>query len=393
MIRKTNSITTPQTATRAVRRAAGLALGFAALVGLSPDQAMAQSDSTITYQGVLSEGAGAYTGSADFHFRLWDSEVGGTQVGKGQPASGVSVEGGLFDTAIDFGVSAFDDGRWLEILVRAPAWDGAGSPPPFTTLTPRQAITAAPYSIQTRGIVVDADENVGIGTASPQSALHVVGDESTGSTGALRIASGSQTMLLDGNEIDTNAGIGLTLNYNVPHNVLLAQGGGNVGIGVTNPQARLDVAGWVRAEVVQITGGSDIAEPFDIAGADVKPGMVVCIDADEPGDLRLSERAYDRTVAGIISGAGGVRPGVTLTQTGTVADGQHPVALTGRVWCYVDAGANGPITPGDLLTTSDVPGHAMRADSGSRANGAVLGKAMTALPSGRGLVLVLVNLQ
>jgi hypothetical protein len=68
------------------------------------------------------------------------------------------------------------------------------------------------------------------------------------------------------------------------------------------------------------------------------------------------------------------------------------VALTGRVYCGVDA-ANGPITPGDLLTTSAVPGYAMRVTDHGKAQGAIIGKAMSALPEGRGLILVLVALQ
>lgn len=73
-----------------------------------------------------------------------------------------------------------------------------------------------------------------------------------------------------------------------------------------------------------------------------------------------------------------------------VASGATPVALTGRVYCYVDADF-APVRPGDLLTTSATPGHAMKADP-AQAAGATIGKAMTALESGKGLVLVLVNL-
>jgi hypothetical protein len=81
-----------------------------------------------------------------------------------------------------------------------------------------------------------------------------------------------------------------------------------------------------------------------------------------------------------------------MGQQGTKADGKHPVALTGRVYCQADA-SNGAIQPGDLLTTSDTPGHAMKVTDHQRAQGAVIGKAMTALADGKGLVLVLVSLQ
>jgi len=69
-----------------------------------------------------------------------------------------------------------------------------------------------------------------------------------------------------------------------------------------------------------------------------------------------------------------------------------PIALSGRVWVRCDA-AEKPIAPGDLLTTSATPGLAMRVGDYARAQGAIIGKAMTALPGGEGLVLVLVSLQ
>lgn len=150
----------------------------------------------------------------------------------------------------------------------------------------------------------------------------------------------------------------------------------------------------VVVPALRVVGGSDIAEPFNVT-SDItpKPGMVVSIDPDRTGELRVSTRAYDSTVAGIVSGAGGVRTGMTLNQQGTAASGKLPVALTGRVYCYVDADAGGPIQPGDLLTTSPTPGHAMKAADRNRATGAMLGKAMSPLKEGKGLVLVLVSLQ
>jgi hypothetical protein len=149
----------------------------------------------------------------------------------------------------------------------------------------------------------------------------------------------------------------------------------------------------ITADVVQING-ADLSEHFDINApeAEIEPGMLVCIDPRDPGKLVLSTKAYDRTAAGIVSGAGGVRPGLLMSQEGTLADGKHPVALTGRVYCNVDAAA-APIQPGDLITTSDIPGCGMKALDHDRAQGAIIGKAMTSLESGRGQVLVLVSLQ
>jgi hypothetical protein len=118
---------------------------------------------------------------------------------------------------------------------------------------------------------------------------------------------------------------------------------------------------------------------------------VVVIDDEHAGRLKLSSTAYDTRVAGIVSGANGIKSGLTLHQQGAM-EGTQEVALTGRV--YVKADATGaPIKPGDLLTTSGTPGHAMKVRDPDRAQGAVLGKAMSALPEGTGLVLVLVTLQ
>ena len=184
--------------------------------------------------------------------------------------------------------------------------------------------------------------------------------------------------------------------YTMTTNRMSIANNGNVGIGTTSPSTLLTVNGEITANVVTVLGGSDVAEPYEVASAGLTkpiPGMVVTIDPDHIGQMRVASRAYDPAFAGIVSGANGIAPGITLRQKGTVADGSLPVASIGRVWCLCDADANGPIEPGDMLTTSDTPGHAMRATDRERRDGAVIGKAMSPLKAGRGMVLVLVSLK
>src|ERR1017187_10544687 len=144
---------------------------------------------------------------------------------------------------------------------------------------------------------------------------------------------------------------------------------------------------------ITIKGGSDLAEPFEISAADqkVSEGAVVVIDQANPGHLKLSSEPYDTRVAGVVSGANGVNPGIQMQQQGLLEGGKN-VALTGRVYVQADT-SNGAIKPGDLLTTSSTPGHAMKLSDHARAAGAILGKAMTGLSEGKGMVLVLATLQ
>ena len=119
-----------------------------------------------------------------------------------------------------------------------------------------------------------------------------------------------------------------------------------------------------------------------------QPGCVVVLTGDD--SVGLSSIPYDRKVAGVVSGAGTYRPALVLDHRET-ADRQ-PLALTGKVWCKVDA-SFGAVEVGDLLTTSATPGHAMLASDRQRAFGAVIGKSLGTLASGRALVPVLVSLQ
>lgn len=190
-----------------------------------------------------------------------------------------------------------------------------------------------------------------------------------------------KTVAIDSNEIMATADgevSTLYLNYR----------GGTVQVGHADSPGILSVEGVIQTPELQITGGADLAERFEVRGA-VSPGMVLSMDVDRPGALRPSHEAYDRKVVGIVSGANGLRAGVVLGDG--ISENQWPVALNGRAWVQCVAGPNG-VAPGDFLTTSNRPGYAMVAADPARSPGAVVGKAMSALePHDEGLVLVFVN--
>jgi len=142
----------------------------------------------------------------------------------------------------------------------------------------------------------------------------------------------------------------------------------------------------VRGDIELI--GADCAEDFEM-GEPATPGSVLTIGED--GLLHPCRMTYDQRVVGVVSGAGGQRPGLRLGR------GQHhgvrqPLALAGKVFCLVEADHTS-VAVGDLLTTSAIDGHAMRATDPKRAFGAVLGKSLGSLDHGRGLLPVLVSLQ
>jgi hypothetical protein len=152
------------------------------------------------------------------------------------------------------------------------------------------------------------------------------------------------------------------------------------------------------ADTVKIDGeqgdvillNADCAEEFDADGSDGVDGGSVMVLAG--GDrLEPCGMAYDKRVAGVVSGAGAYRPAIILDRQPERRD-RVPLALIGKTYCKVDA-TYAPIEVGDLLTTSATRGHAMKASDHARAFGTVIGKALASLDTGCGIVPILVALQ
>jgi endosialidase-like protein len=148
--------------------------------------AFAQTDTTFSYQGELQEMGVPANGSFNLEFSLFDALSGGSQIGSTVTIAAQAVSDGIFRSQLDFGAQDFSGTPfWLEIVV-----DG-------TTLSPRQSLTASPYSIQTRGIFVDENNKVGIGTSNQLAQLHVESASFPFRSYATGVSGGSYAGLFD----------------------------------------------------------------------------------------------------------------------------------------------------------------------------------------------------
>jgi len=263
-----------QTGTASCTAAGGAYQGLGSACG---DDCPSVMPMTFTYQGQLKRDGVPLTGVIDGRFSLWISESSedlAHRVGLAQVNS-IEVANGLFQAALNFGQNAFNgNARWLQIEVH----DHDDSPGTFTLLFPRQTITPTPYSLQTRGIVVREDGNVGIGTKTPVVKLHVVGGTDTAPGGGGYIVAGSTTSLnisIDDNEIMArNNGQAATLTLNNDGGDV--KFGGAIDIGIED----------IQTPVFEDTSEASLQCP---AGKRALSGGCWC------GGLSIQESRYDGT--------------------------------------------------------------------------------------------------
>lgn len=391
-----------------------LVLATAAVGGGFHDIASAQTlGSAITYQGMFANAGVPASGSYDFEFALYTVASGGTAV-QTVTKAGVVVNGGLINTLIDFGAATYDGQvKWVEVHVR-PA--GSGS---YTTLNPRQALTAAPYAMGLpmpfqRLVHTGSAPSFQITNADGGTAISGVVPTNSGFSGVLGTSAagpgvnGASTASagVRGTSEQNDGVRGLSTNGTGVHGVgstgVWAEGGllatDNISCNVAgNCQSVVNIrngsignliiasAGTPSQDVFRVNGngsvfangdynagGADIAE-YVPASEKLEPGDVVEIDEVDGHAFRLSSQANSTSVGGVIS----TKPGVSLNSSATeesAAKAMPRLALTGRVPVKVTS-ENGAIRAGDLLVSSSKRGRAMRAPQIPQP-GTVIGKAM-----------------
>lgn len=178
-----------------------------------------------TYQGSLSDGGAAASGSHDFEFLLFDSLVSGTQIGSTVTRNAVAVSNGIFVVRLDFGSQFPGANRFLEIRVRVSGQGG------ITILAPRQQIGSEPYAIKSlnaenAAIAATANNALSLGgTAANQFVL----------TGDARLSDARNPLPNSSNYIQNqNAGAQASSDFNI-------SGTGTANI--FNASARFDLGG------------------------------------------------------------------------------------------------------------------------------------------------------
>jgi N-acetylneuraminic acid mutarotase len=187
-----------------------LGLGLLSTPILQPSPCLAQG-TAFTYQGRLDEGNSPASGIYDLRFTIYDAATAGATVGAAFNTNGVAVSNGLFIVTLDFGPGVFNGAaRWLEIAVRN---NGGGA---FTALSPRQAISPAPYAImasQVSGPVAAAQltgtispGNIGGGTITAATLAPGAALANLNASGQAGVASGGIVLSATENPALVNAG-------------------------------------------------------------------------------------------------------------------------------------------------------------------------------------------
>lgn len=421
-----------------------LILGIGIAGAFSPREAAAPLDGSIFYQGRLAAGNGAaVNGAVTMRFQVYDAATGGTALWDSGDLS-VQVNAGIFSVELNVSQSDFSgQGLWLQVAVEG------------ELLSPREKLAATPYALGLRpGAVVErSTDGDGLTVRNQATGFALRGESAKGSGvygysednyavygfdggttqargyggyfysengvgvyGRSNGESNAQNLWAPGvygrstNGVGVYGRTGSTLTYmaavrgendgfgyggyfsaenGLPLMIIRNNGVGNLfEAWVLNPVNRIfriNTSGNVYADGTYNSPAADFAELLP-ARPGLEAGDVLVIGPD--GQIARSAEAYQSAVVGVYSTQPGFLGG--QSQDGNT-EGKVPVAVMGVVPVKVVA-ENGPIQPGDLLTASSTPGHAMRCQGAERCFGRTIGKALEGLEGEFGLISMLVVL-
>jgi hypothetical protein len=248
-----------------------------------------------TYQGRLMDNNQPADGLYDFQFKLFDANNAGNKLGADVNISEVDVIDGYFTVEIDFG-SVFDgNNRWLEKGVRP---GDMADPNAYTVLSPRQKLSPTPYALYAKtsgrsnaldaadgspqnAVYVDNAGNVGMGTTSPGTNLHIrksasggaapnatydpLGIESSDSlyinlmTPASRYSGLMFSDDIRGRGIINYGHADDKMNFYTNGTLQMSiASNGYVGIGTTSPASKLDVIGDIGTDSAYMIDGNAV---------------------------------------------------------------------------------------------------------------------------------------
>jgi len=432
----------------AVMLAVGIGPGRAGMAQALPLPAKANQEKvTIPYAGALSDPAGqpVADGLYDFSFALYAAETGGESLWS-EVQEGVTVEDGVFEVALGratiIPAAVLDGGaRWLAVGVRGPAEAG------FTQLLPRQRLSATSTASDsaTAGLACPHDHvgevwyaniawsngafkvvNSGNGPTiwgwnggggnglrgyATGTGLGVYGESQDGAGIVGRSTNGrgvegyttvvGQYGVYGKNESGAGGGIGV-VGY-APNGVgVLGQGPG-YGVyakGDLYVEGYSTFAGGKSGYVVEVAQNDDVV-PLEAGDVVVISGAGPAVMGEIPViKVRQATARQAGAIVGIVDkhftpapeGNAAYERSKSAVNDAAIGPGEYLTIVTLGAYKALKVDASyGAIAPGDRLVASPNPGYAMRAVSPQP--GTIIGKALGALPSGTGVIPVIVTLQ
>ena len=301
----------------------------------SQDVILANIGTAFTYQGSLVDDSNPADGVYDFQFSLFDAASGGSQVSNVVTMEDVTVSDSLFTVEIDFG-SIFDGSAfWLEVAIRTGSSTGS-----YTSLNPRQPLTAAPYALFSKVAPWEGVSNV-------PSDLADGDDDTTYSAGLGLVVNGTQ-FNVDTNSVQSR----VSGNCAVGQAIRAIQADGTV-VCQSTVDAALSARQAYSHNIVDQSG--DVGNDSSITiGIDGLP--IIAHYAADDDDLKVShcnDLACTSATWTLVDTTGGVQPSITIGMDGLPLISYAAIGNTLRVAHCHDLLCNSA----DISIVDDVGNH------------------------------------